>query len=276
MATNYILIDSTCLFSQRSLLDSIKNPKDDVIIFLGSSFNVAWFETQIVEFSQLAPFVYPDLASFKTSNPFELENYITRLLHKEQEKLLQTINIFKDNGLLKIYDFDDLQLPLDTKNRDEKYFRDYFQQLKMNALKTLKKTQYEMKLMPSDIDAIAYALANNTTYHSENPKIADGTLAETMGFKSTFLYETTTLSPELISPRDLLEFIEDKKSFSDKMKSKIKMNRTHFKIFKIVANCIINLIPVISSMSTVTNSVKDINEYRLQKRNVRKNAIFEI
>lgn len=275
MSGKPVFIDSTCLFSQASLLDSISDPREDVVSFLGSSFDFAWSNKQIAEYSFLVSAQNSSLAPQDPAKLYSLDSPVAQALIKERDLLLETIDKLKDNGLVKIYDFDDLLV--DPSGNEVVPYEDSLAKkthdLKMKVLKSSRDTQRELNLVPSDIEIVAYAVANNALYHSENPKISDGTMAKIMGASVFSLGSYSFEGIDSVQIGDIVEFVEDKSSYIERVCGQVSKRVRN--ILVVSANILSNFNPYAAYGMAAFNSVKDVYKLVREWDYVDKVAIVE-
>jgi hypothetical protein len=258
--SNNVFVDSTCLFSQRSLLDSISDPREDIVSFLSPAFDYAWSNQQLAEFSILATAHNPALAPKDPEDHYMLRSPVAQVLLKEKELLLESVEKLQECGLLKVLSFDDLLNKTDGSHSP--FYEDSIvkqvHDLKMKVLTTSKSVQEELKLVHADIDIVAYAIANGEAYHSENPKIEDGTMASIMGVNSQLVGHLPFDGIEHVTPREIEAFLGDRSGFLEKAGEKVHTG--YKKIFVTSVNVLSNLDPISSYGMAAVNTIKDVRE----------------
>ncbi len=293
MATNYIVLDSTCFFSQQRLLSCINNPNDDVLVMLCHANNQVWFKNQIQEFSIGMHELFPNLGTPSTHDLMFLKSPVARVILKEKEKVDKTIGYLKEQGLLKIVDFEGLLEPLEPQKRsfgddelfkfikedellsavypnvercditddlarkaEERMIEVTVRNLKMKALVLPREKQEELKTVNADLDTVAYGIANKIPYKSFNDKIEDGTLAHLMGHQKVDLLSYIKEFPFDISEDDLTEYLEGPDEFA---KNKSKSNTEL--VCKLAAsgtNTTLNFVPGIGQIKAGIEGMQDL------------------
>ncbi|WP_272699449.1 hypothetical protein [Desulfovibrio sp. Fe33] len=293
MATNYIVLDSTCFFSQQRLLSCINNPTDDVLVMLCHANDHVWFKNQIQEFSIGMHKLYPQLGTPSVRDLVSLKSPVARVILKEEEKVYKTIGYLKEQGLLKVIDFDGLYEPLEPLRRcfgdaelldfvesDELIRAVYFdtkpcdiidrfaykveermievsvRNLKIKALSLPRDKQEELKTVNADLDAVAYGIANKIPYKSYNEKIEDGTLARLIGHNKVDLLSYVMEFPSDISENDLTEYLCDPDGY---IQSKSKSNtKLVCKLAVSGTNTALNFVPGIGQIKAGIEGVQDL------------------
>lgn len=259
MPTNEIFVDSTCLFSQRSLLDSITNPHDDIVVFVDWSYIHAWNRIQMCEFASAVAQRVPSLYPGTVRDLYSLNNPIVRLLLKEQELLCETIEKLKELGLVKIIDYNDMFCEVSELGRSpDPDLLDVFHRLKMNALTAPHGVQKDLKLVPSDLDTVAYAIANGKSYHSENSNIENGYLAKVMGLKECEFVDVNYSSLSSIGVNDIEEYLDGRQEYISK--HLMGIHHGHKRILRVAFELGCELIPGASTLMAVANAGNGIAE----------------
>lgn len=244
-------IDSTCLFSQKNLLDAFSSQKQDVISFYDMSFDYAWPKQIMSAFSINMSALYPHLAPVNFEDHILHKSKVCQILLTEQELVWKSIEELKKSGLVNIIQFDD---PFEgyVKNKplvtDESLF-ELWSSLKMKVLRTPHAIQKALNIVPLDIDVVAHAIATNNIYKSQNPKIADGTMAKIMGVQQVLIGQYDIKSIDYVDPDEIEEFIENKERFFSK--TKYAIHKGYQKIFFTTIDTLIDMIPVVSQLKSL-------------------------
>lgn len=243
MATNYIAVDSTCLFQSIDLVDSIEKPEDDVLVIVGDPFWAAWNRLEMYQFSEIAKRFYKF-----PNNTFEI-------LEKEQEKLENTLQELKKEKLLIHLDYEHFYSKIS--NLEERHCPEIYD-LKNQMHKNLfNAPDHEKKFLHTahpDLEAISYALANQISYNSYNPMVHDGKLAKLMGATVLRTDVETIFLPRNIQPNQIGEFCSNKNKFLNKSESQKKVIK---KVCKTSILGIIDQIPMVGNILALGTRIKE-------------------
>ncbi|SFL69360.1 hypothetical protein SAMN05421830_1054 [Desulfomicrobium norvegicum] len=270
-----IFIDSTCLFSQKSLLDSFSKPKEDVLNLYDMSFYYAWPKQIMTDFSIYMSAINPSLAPDNFEDHIFHKSKVCQILAREQDLIWESVEKLKKAGLVNIIKFDD---PLGRYDEDEPFVTDeslfdLWSSLKMNVLRAPHDTQQVLNIAPLDIDVVAHAIATNNIYKSQNPKIADGTMAGIMGVQHVLIGEYDYKSISHINPNEIEEFIYNKESFFQKTKDAI--HEGHKKIFATFVGTALDFVPFISNVKSIYEKYGEIKEAVCKMEEYKKISILE-
>lgn len=303
MSTNYIAVDSTCLFSQQRLLSCFNNAKDDVLVVMCHANDQSWFPQQILDFSIAVHHNYPKLGSPTAKELFGLESPVAKVVLKEKEKVSESLEFLKENGLVKIVQFEEQTEFLEPSrelyygprltsysessglgkmlgiNRHggidpdrfpflaKQLHHDVMHDLRMRPMKIPRNEQEELKTIIADIDTVAYAIANHIPYKSYNPRIDDGSLAKIMGHEKKELISYCKQIPESISKADLEEYLDNQEKYVEKQEG--KSTELLCKLSVSATNTALNMLPGIGTFKAgaegVIDAVEIIKEYQKKK-----------
>ena len=220
MATEYITADTTRFFSETDLLSCISNPNDQVLLVLPQAFSQAWPSGVMQDFATRYAYIKGDNEGRDINSILNETKKYYDVLQKAQEKTLDAFEFLKSQGLAQVvdYGFQDvgLDILLEKKAFPVSYETPLAHKLKRYYWHSDAYNNETLKLMPADIDVVAYGLANGALCKSSNPAVADGVLAQSMGFEESYQSELESFVPDTITKNDYDFYMGDRHRFLEK------------------------------------------------------------